>query len=154
MFKEMRRSDKSLSADEMLEILQKAPYGVLSTADENGFPYGVPLNFVYKERNIYFHSALNGHKVDNMQSNNRACFTVVTDVEIIPDDFNTKFKSVICFGKIREISGEEKRQAYMLLLEKFSGDYIPAGIEYINKAGDKARVFSLEVEHMTAKGKK
>ncbi|MGE5380219.1 MAG: pyridoxamine 5'-phosphate oxidase family protein [Methylocystaceae bacterium] len=152
MFREMRRSDKTLTQDEMLEVMNKAEYGILSTVDENGWPYGVPVSFLYRDGNIYFHSALTGHKLDNIAYRHQASFCVVTDVELIPDDFNTKFKSVIAFGEISEV--EDKNEIFMLLLEKFSANYMEAGIKYIQKAGAKAKVYKLEVKHMTGKGKK
>jgi len=152
MFREMRRKDKMLTPDEMLDIMNTAEYGILSTVDESGLPYGVPLNFLYKDGNIYFHSALTGHKLDNISFSNQVSFCVVKDVELIPDDFNTKFKSVIAFGEVTEVA--ESNEIYRLLLEKFSPNYMEAGIKYINKAGTKARVYKIAIKHMTAKGKK
>lgn len=154
MFKEMRRSDKMLTKDEMFEIMNTAEYGILSTVDENGFPYGVPVSFLYKDDNIYFHSALTGHKVDNMLFNNKVSFCVVKDVELIPDDFNTKFMSVISFGEVTEVAEEEKQEIFVLFLEKFSKNYMATGMEYIKKANAKAKVYKIEIKHMTAKGKK
>lgn len=154
MFREMRRSDKMLTNEEMLEIMDTAEYGILSTVDENGFPYGVPVNFVYKDRYIYFHSALKGHKLDNIQLNNKVSFCVVKDVALIPDDFNTKYKSVICFGEAKEVQDEKKQEIFILFLEKFSKDYMEAGMDYIRKAGSKAKIYEIEIEHMSAKGKK
>lgn len=152
MFRVMRRKDKMLTPDEMIEIMNTAEYGILSTVDENGWPYGVPVNFLYRDGNIYFHSALTGHKLDNIAFNRQVSFCVVKDVELIPDDFNTKFKSVIAFGEITEV--EDKDEIFMLLLEKFSGNYMETGMEYIRKAGAKAKVYKIEIKHMTAKGKK
>jgi len=154
MFKEMRRSDKMLSNEEMLNIMETAEYGILSTIGEDGFPYGVPLNFVYKDNNIYFHGAKTGHKLDNMEYNSKVSFCVVTDVELIPDDFNTKFKSVIAFGEVEEVSEENKNEVLLLFIEKFSKDFLKSGIEYVKKSGSSAKIFSINVEHMTAKGKK
>jgi nitroimidazol reductase NimA-like FMN-containing flavoprotein (pyridoxamine 5'-phosphate oxidase superfamily) len=154
MFREMRRSEKMLTNEEMLEIMNTAEYGVLSTIDENGFPYGVPVSFLYKDGNIYFHSALTGHKADNMAFNNKVSFCVVKDVELIPDDFNTRFKSVISFGEVKKLEEEEKQEVYVSFLEKFSKNYMEAGMEYIRKAGAKANVYKIEVKYMTAKGKK
>ncbi len=47
MFKEMRRIDRKLDDQEAYKLLEEAQYGVLSTIGENGFPYGVPLNYAY-----------------------------------------------------------------------------------------------------------
>ncbi len=154
MFREMRRKDKALTNNEMLEILQTAEYGILSTIGEDGYPYGVPVNYVYHNNKIYFHAALTGHKLDNIAFNEKVSFCVVKDVELMPDDFNTKYKSVIAFGKVKEVPEAEKKAIYVIILEKFSKDFMESGMEYMRKAGDDAKVFQIEIEHMTAKGKK
>jgi nitroimidazol reductase NimA-like FMN-containing flavoprotein (pyridoxamine 5'-phosphate oxidase superfamily) len=154
MFREMRRSDKKLSDSEMLEILASAEYGILSTMGEDGFPYGVPVNFIYKDNRIYFHAAMTGHKLDNFAYNDKVSFCVVTDVALLPSAFSTKFKSVIAFGTVKEVAESEKNEIYLLFLEKLSKDFVEAGKEYINKAGANAKVFQIDVLHMTAKGKK
>lgn len=154
MFKEMRRSDKRLTDEEMYDIMNTAEYGVLSTIGENGYPYGVPVNFIYLNGDIYFHSALTGHKLDNIAFNHKVSFCVVKDVDLIPDDFNTKYKSVIAFGDITEVQEIEKKDLYVAFLQKFSSGYMESGMEYIRNAGEKARIFKISVKHMTAKGKK
>ncbi len=154
MFKEMRRSDKMLTSEEMLDIMNTAEYGILSTVGEDGYPYGVPVNYIYLDGNIYFHSALTGHKLDNIAFSDKVSFCVVKDVELIPDDFNTKYKSVIAFGDITEVEETEKQDLYVAFLHKFSADYMDSGMEYIRNAGEKARIFKISVKHMTAKGKK
>jgi nitroimidazol reductase NimA-like FMN-containing flavoprotein (pyridoxamine 5'-phosphate oxidase superfamily) len=154
MFKEMRRSDKMLNHEEMLDILENTEYGVLSTIGENGFPYGVPVNFVYKDDTIYFHSALVGHKLENISYNSKVSFCVVKDVELIPDDFNTKFKSVIVFGEVTEVEDIEKNEIFKLLLKKFSKDFMKPGMDYVKKSGSSAKIFRIKIKHITAKGKK
>ena len=42
MDKPMRRSDRQLTYEEMLQLFRDAEYGVLSVTDENNMPYGVP----------------------------------------------------------------------------------------------------------------
>lgn len=49
----MRRRDRQLTEDEALQIVRHAPHAVLSTADAAGVPYGVPVNAVYAEGNVY-----------------------------------------------------------------------------------------------------
>jgi len=154
MFREMRRKDKMLTSEEMMEILKDAEYGIISTIGEDGWPYGVPVNFVYNDNKIYFHAALTGHKLENISYCNKVSFCTVTDVELLPADFSTKFKSVIAFGEVSEVKEEEKNDIYTLILEKFSKDFIPSGQEYVKADGPKAKVFQIEVQHMSAKGKK
>ena len=76
MFKEMRRKDRMLTKEELLDIMATAEYGVLSTVGEDGWPYGVPVNFVYNGGKIYFHAALTGQKLDNILFNNKVSFCV------------------------------------------------------------------------------
>ena len=42
----MRRKDKALPDAAAMQLLEHAEYGVLSTVDAAGQPYGVPLNYV------------------------------------------------------------------------------------------------------------
>ncbi|MDU1566241.1 MAG: pyridoxamine 5'-phosphate oxidase family protein [Clostridium sp.] len=47
MFKEIRRKDRKIEISEAIDMLEICEYGVLSTVNENGYPYGVPLSYVY-----------------------------------------------------------------------------------------------------------
>lgn len=154
MFKEMRKQEKKLTNEEMYDILARAEYGVLSTVGEDGYPYGVPVNFVYMDEAIYFHCANEGHKVENIEFNNKVSFCAAVDVELIPEEFNTRFKSIIAFGEAKEVFGEEKIRAFLMIIEKFSNEFYESGVEYVKKAGYNAVVYKIKPEHMTAKGKK
>lgn len=154
MFREIRRKDKVLEEELMLELLKNAEYGVLSTVGDDGYPYGVPLNYVYKDNSIYFHCALEGHKLDNINFNHKASFCVVSDVKLLPSKFNTEFKSVICFGQIKEVAESEKHDIFMAIIEKFSKDFIPEGKAYATASGSKAKIYKLEIQHMTGKAHK
>ena len=74
MFKEMRRKERSIDNQQAIELLKKGQYGVLSTVGENGYAYGIPLNYAYHEGNIYFHCAAEGSKLDNIAYNNKVSF--------------------------------------------------------------------------------
>lgn len=54
---EMRRKEKMISQEEVMEVLETAEYGVLSTVSGDGIPYGTPVNFVFMDGAIYFHCA-------------------------------------------------------------------------------------------------
>ena len=47
MFREMRRKAQQISTEECMEILLNAKTGVLGLLGEDGYPYTVPVNFVY-----------------------------------------------------------------------------------------------------------
>jgi uncharacterized protein len=99
----MRRSDRELSLSEAREILKNGEYGILSTTSTDGQPYGVPLNYCYLRDSIYFHCALEGHKLENIRENNRVSFCVVGNTELLPETFSSKYESAIVFGNISEL---------------------------------------------------
>ncbi len=152
MFREMRRKDKELTKEKMMMILEKEEYGVIATIGEDGYPYGVPVNFVYHNESIYFHCAVEGHKYDNMKYNPKVSFTIVCDTELIPKQFSTKFKSVIIFGQAEEVYDDEKNEGLEAVLEKFSSAFMASGRKYIKNAWDETKVFKIVVEHATVKG--
>ena len=47
MFREPRRKDRTISIDEGLYILNEKTWGTLGTISEDGWPYAVPLSYVY-----------------------------------------------------------------------------------------------------------
>ena len=47
MFREMRRKKQQLSFEECQEILNNEVRGVLSVIGDNGYPYGIPINYKY-----------------------------------------------------------------------------------------------------------
>ncbi|GAV22898.1 pyridoxamine 5'-phosphate oxidase family protein [Carboxydothermus pertinax] len=68
--RELRRKDRALPEALAELILTDGEYGVLATAGKE-YPYAVPLNYVYKNGAIYFHSALEGQKLDLLKENPR-----------------------------------------------------------------------------------
>ena len=87
MFREMRRSRQSLSAEQIDIVLARNSSGVLAVHGENGYPYSVPLNYVYSSGKIYFHCARSGHKLDAIRRDPRVCFTVVDEDTIVPEEY-------------------------------------------------------------------
>ena len=154
MIHHMRRDEKKISEEEALEILDKAEYGVLSTVSETGEPYGVPLNHCLIERNIYFHSATEGHKVDNIEGEPRVSFCTIGEASVIPDEFSTAYESAIAFGTAEEVFDREKRSALEALLEKFSPDFFSEGLDYIDDKLDETRVFKISINRITGKSSK
>ena len=57
MFRELRRKNQQLSETEARSILKNGTHGVLSVQGDDGYPYGVPMNYVYGDDAIYFHCA-------------------------------------------------------------------------------------------------
>lgn len=153
MFREMRLDKQKMSNDEIYEILNKATNGVLAVLGDDDYPYTVPLSFSYLENKIYFHStSALSHKIDGINKNPKVSFCVVSQDNIIADDFNTLFKSVIIFGKARVLTDKsEIHKGIMAITKKYSGDYMEKGEKHAEKYANKFLVVEIDIEHLTGK---
>ena len=152
-FREMRRKDRQVFDNLVTEILESGEYGVLSVFGENGYPYGVPVNYVYMDDSIFFHCAKTGHKLDAIRDESKVSFCVVTDTELIPEDFSTKFKSAIAFGSASIIEGNEKKVALLELIKKYSKDFIEKGRDYVKKEQSGTVIVKISIDHITGKAR-
>ena len=154
MFKELRRQDRKLNEEDVAALLERTEYGVLSTIDVNGYAYGVPISYVYVNNAIYFHCAVEGHKLENIKNNNKVSFCVVGETEPIPEKFSMKYQSAVIFGRAVEVSGDEKYTALLALVEKYSSQYIEKGKNYIKNDQHRTKVIKIDIEHISGKAKK
>jgi uncharacterized protein len=150
----MRRNRRAIHSEEAYQILQRGEYGVLSTVDDAGMPYGVPLNYCVLDSRVYFHCAKEGHKITNLESNANASFCVVGATELLPEKFSTKYESVIVFGVVREVRDEEKQTALEALVKKYSPGFYADGLAYIGRATEQTRVFCISIDRITGKARR
>ena len=147
----MRRKRQQLPAEESKAILERMTNGVLALYGDEDYPYAVPVSYVYAEGKIYFHSAVNGHKVDAIRRNERVSFCVVERDDVRPAEFTSYFKSVVVFGKARILADEtEKRAALDLLAEKYSPGEAGKEAE-IARGIQHLLMVEITVEHITGK---
>ena len=154
MKRQVRRVDRAISESEAKEILRKGEYGILSTVSTDGQPYGVPVSYSYTEEGIYFHCALEGHKLENLNSNNKVSFCVVGATEVLPDKFGTKYESAIVFGQAFETLDDEKHKGLLELVKKYSPGFKEEGLRMIKNTGNKTKVYKIVVESITGKARK
>lgn len=153
--REMRRADRLLSREEALEILKRGEYGILSTVDSDGQPYGVPLSYAVKDNCIYFHGTnAGGTKYDNIEHSNKVSFAVVGSTQVLPDKFGTLYESAIVLGEASLVNDEEERLcALRELLEKYCSDFLAEGEKYIEAAGPKTMVIKITISSLTGKSR-
>lgn len=152
IFRPMRRKRQELTPEQCNEILNRATYGVLSVLGDADYPYGVPVNFVYRDGKIYFHTAVTGHKVDAMKRHDKVSFTVVDKDDVVKEEYTTYFRSVIAFGRVRFIEDEqEKLQTLRWLGERFNpGD--EAGLQReVHKGFNHLHMAEITIDHLTGK---
>ena len=133
-FRPMRRHRQQLPDNDCIGILEHATAGTLALLGDDGYPYAVPISFVYHEGCIYFHSAVEGHKVDAIRRNEKASFCVIDQDEVHGELYTTFFRSVIAFGRIRIIEDEEEKLAAGRLL---GNRYNPDQDEALQKEMEK-----------------
>jgi len=151
MFRELRRSNKKMEDSEAAELLTNGEYGILSTIGEDGYPYGIPVNYAYCNNEIFIHCATEGHKIDNIKYSNKVSFCVVGGTNVVPEKFTTKFSSVIVFGRIEEALNDDKNRGLLMICQKYSSEYIEEANEYIQRAFEKVRVYKINIEYITGK---
>lgn len=148
----MRRHRQQLSNEENIAILQKATAGTLALLGDEGYPYAVPISYVYNEGKLYFHSALSGHKVDAIRNYDRASFCVIEQDDVQPKKYTTFYRSVIAFGRIHIIEDEQEKLATARML---GNRYNPNDEESLQKEMEKglSRMLMLrfDIEHLTGK---
>jgi uncharacterized protein len=156
MFTQMRRQDRELTPSETDDILAKGSYGVLSMNGGNDYAYGVPLSYVYRGARIYFHCALEGKKLTRIRQDNRVAFCVVGEAIPMTDKYSMRYKSIIAFGKVREVDGDEKMAALLALVEKYACDqeYLAKGKDHAVNAFAKTAVLRMDIERLSGKARR
>lgn len=148
----MRRFRQELTAEECVQVLERGTHGVLAVLGDEGYPYAVPLSYVYRAGKIWFHCAKTGHKLDAIRKYDKVSFCVVDQDRIVPEEYTTYFRSVIAFGTARVLEDPwEKRQALAALAAKYSPDQEEGRSEEIRAQFSNVTMVEFTVERMTGK---
>lgn len=150
-FRPMRRFQQALPEQECRDLLTKAYRGTLSVVGDGGYPYALPINFLYADGHIWFHCALEGHKMDAIKACDKACFTVIDEQVKEENDWWYHVRSVICFGRIRVVSDDAER---LVRLRQLGEKYFPEGYDIdsdLIKNGPRAAILDFQVAHMSGK---
>lgn len=152
---EPRRKDRAMKTPREMELLlERLQVGRLAVTTKDG-PYIVPVNYLFFEGTIYFHSALSGRKMEALRVDSRVCFLVD---EVGPQvlwaqgcGISQIYRSVICFGKAEFVEGliEKKR-----ILERLVQKYVPSGYSFPSMKDqniEKTAVVKIVIESMSGK---
>ena len=156
MFREMRRSNQLLDAETVAKVLTEARRGTLSVLGDDGYPYGMPINFVYDPESgphgsILFHAALVGHKIDAITACDKVSYCVMDEGFRRDGEWALNINSVVVFGRMRIVEDEEKkREICTNLVRKFTDDEAYLQKELANAFG-RVNCLELAIEHMTGK---
>lgn len=153
MFREMRRIKQQLPEARCVTLLKNARRAVLSVNGDDGYPYGVPINFHYDESNgkIYFHGAKAGHKFDALSRDPKVCLTIFDEGFRRNGEWAYNVHSVVVFGKVRMIQDQDEA---IFRVRRMAERYYPSQEDIereIEAAASRMQMFELEIEHMTGK---
>jgi nitroimidazol reductase NimA-like FMN-containing flavoprotein (pyridoxamine 5'-phosphate oxidase superfamily) len=152
----MRKEKKEIRNGAVIDkLLNICPVGRLGTIGKDGYPRIKPLNFFYLDDTIYFHSAKEGEKIDDINRDNRVVFEIDEPMRYVKGDVNpcsAKFlyRSVMVKGKAVVVDDNEERLlALRSLMEKYQpeggyGEFLP------EKLGITA-VVRIDIEEITGK---
>ena len=153
MFREMRRFKQQLSKEECVRVLKEQPRGVLSMLGDGGYPYGIPLDHWYSEKDnkLYFHCAKAGHKIDAITACDKVSYCVMDGGYRKDGEWALNINSVVVFGRMRVVDDEEKkREICTNLVRKFTDDEAYLQKE-LASAFPRVNCLELTIEHMTGK---
>jgi nitroimidazol reductase NimA-like FMN-containing flavoprotein (pyridoxamine 5'-phosphate oxidase superfamily) len=122
----LRRSDRELTdRADIDDIINRASICHLALC-KNSVPYVVPLNYGYADGCLYFHSALQGRKIDILRSNNTVSFTMYVDERLATSNvackWGTRYKSVMGEGKAFLVEEPQEKEAALAIIMRHYSD--------------------------------
>jgi len=122
----MKNRKLTLQAD-IEAIIQKCVACTLSMVDADGLPYAVPMNFGYKNQQLFLHSGPEGKKIELLKKNPQVCITFSADHKLryqnaeVACSYSMKYRSVMVLGEIQFLEGiTEKQAALNILMEHYT----------------------------------
>lgn len=153
MFRPVRRKNREISIEVAKDLLRTSRRGVLAVNGDNGYPYALPLNYIYDEdsNTIIFHGARAGNKLDSIKACDKVCFTVYGNETIKEEAWAPYVQSTIVYGRCHLVDDQERA---MEILRNLARKYYPSEDiidEEIAKAGKAVQMFQIEIEHISGK---
>jgi nitroimidazol reductase NimA-like FMN-containing flavoprotein (pyridoxamine 5'-phosphate oxidase superfamily) len=153
----IRRADRVMPEARIPEFVERGYSGRLATVSEDGFPYCVPLLYVWMDGEVYLHTtAARGHLRSNVERDPRVCFELdepqgVFDYGRFECDSGLAYRSVCLFGRIRIVDDREVKQRFCeKLMEKYRSPETTRPKGFFPRL-DIITVYALAIERMTGK---
>ena len=148
----MRRKDRERDEGFAYGAIQACEYASLATVNEDGTPYCIPISPVVVGRDIYFHCAVQGKKLDNILRNSAVCLSAVGFSRTLSEKNTVAYESAVASGCCEVVSDEtEKIQALKAVGEKYAGGYRENVENSIARHIHNTCVCKIVVEEITGK---
>jgi nitroimidazol reductase NimA-like FMN-containing flavoprotein (pyridoxamine 5'-phosphate oxidase superfamily) len=139
------------------ETLSQGYSGCLATVGEDGFPYCIPLLYLWLDGELYLHTtSARGHLRANIEKEQRVCFEVdeqqgVFDYGRFECDSGLAYRSVCLFGRIRIVVDRDIKQRFCeALMAKYGKPKTQRPKNFFPRI-DAITVYAIAVERMTGK---
>ncbi len=153
IFRPIRKKKNEISVEEAKKLLHESRRGVLALHGDHGYPYAIPVNYLYDEEKerILFHGAKAGHKVDALRACDKVCFTIYGNERIKEEAWAPYLQSVLVFGKCHLV---EDTETAMEILRQFARKYYPSEDlvnHEIEASGQAVQIFQIDIDHLSGK---
>ena len=148
----MRRKDRQKDATFALEVFRDCEYATLATVNPDGTPYCMPISPVLNDTTIYFHCALEGKKLTNIQHNNAVCISAVRYTKLVPEKFTTEYESAVAIGSCVMVQDpEEKKMALRLICDKYAVENKANAEDAITRSLPRTGIGKILITEITGK---
>jgi len=145
----MRRLDMKMSDEDINRLLLRGREGVISTINDNGYPYAIAVNYVHLNNKIYFHCARQGQKLDNIKRDEKVSFLIYDSVEVLGEKLNTLYQSVVIYGRAKVINAND------VLLRALVNKYADIPQEKLSRMIEKeinqTAMVEIEIDYISGK---
>lgn len=149
-----------IDEEQIKSLLTAGKVGRLGTIGSDGYPYVVPVNYVYWQGAIYFHCALSGEKLDNIKARPKVCFEIDFPLTYLDTGFDVSspcavtqfYRSVVIRGMAEIVADRDlKIGALNALMSVFENKAGYNEITAETPAVASCHVVAIRIEQLTAK---
>ena len=153
MERKMHKIKRQMTDEAAKAAFAQGHHGTLAVNGDDGYPYAVPVNYVYVDGRIYIHSAKVGYKMDCVKRDSKVCFSAILDAQVVPKMVTARFTSVIAFGKASLVEDEDERyMALKTFVDRLCGPgALAEGMAFLEKTIARTAIIRVDVESMTGK---
>ena len=136
-------------------MLEHSLVGRIATINRKGIPVIKPINFLYWDGKIYFHSSTKGEKIGDIRRRGTICFEVDEPIAFVPATGSAcrssyYYRSIIVKGNAAIVNQQEKK---LKILERLMEKYQPEGGYggITEETLKRTAVIEISIQEMTGK---
>ena len=152
MERNMVMKKRKMDEEKLEQFLHGHRIATLAVNGDEGWPYAVPVHYLYHQGYLYFHSAKFGYKMDAIARDGRVCLTIIGDTQVLKEKFTATFESAVVEGRAQLVEDDAERlEVLKAMIESWCGTFDAAGQDMIDRTIGRTAVVRVEVERKTGK---